>query len=128
MKHFFTILIVVFFIKTTAVLAQNITTIPNSFIIHGENLQSSDVDFYTKSILAADMEQFRLQTETVVLKFKNGFDLELISAKDLVIKNIAQNVDITKYTNFPSLPNYKYPLFEVLKTGFITAEVKALSK
>ncbi|MCW3078020.1 MAG: hypothetical protein JWO32_2629 [Bacteroidetes bacterium] len=103
---------------------QSSSTYKNSFIIHGSSLSQSDKDFYKKSIEAADFEQFRLQTQTVVLKFKNGFTLELIPAKDLVIKNIVPMLDINKYTNFPAEAGYKYPLFEVLSTGWITAAVE----
>lgn len=112
------------FNKANTITAQN-TTIPGSFIIHGVNLQKADIDFYTKSIVAADFEQFRLKTETVILKFKNGFTLELISAKDVVVKNIKQNLDINTYTNYPATPNYKYPLFEILKSGWVTAGVES---
>ena len=58
--------------------AQSKTTIKNSFVIHGEDLKSAELTAFTKSIENADFEQFRLQTETVILKFKNGFTLELI--------------------------------------------------
>lgn len=104
--------------------AQSNTTIKNSFVIHGTNLNQTDVDFYTKSIEAADFEQFRLQTQTVLLTFKNGFNLELISAKDLVVKNIKANLDINSYTNYPPNPNYKYPVFEILPSGWVTAGVE----
>jgi hypothetical protein len=66
-----------------------------------------------------------LQTQTVVLKFKNGFTMELISAKDLVIRNIKQDLDVNTYTNYAATPNYKYPLFEVLASGWITAGVES---
>ncbi|MBA3665517.1 MAG: hypothetical protein H0W61_15095 [Bacteroidetes bacterium] len=104
------------------------TTFKNSFVIHGASLSQSQKDFYVKSIEAADFEQFRLQTETVVLKFKNGFNLELMPAKDLVIKNIAPVIDINKYSNHASTPGYKYPTFEILSSGWVTAEVQPNSK
>ena len=103
-------------------------TLPNSFIIHGVDLKPADITFFSKSIEAADFEQFRLQTETVILKFTNGFTLELISAKDLVVKNIQQNLDINNYSNYPSTPNYKYPLFEILNSGWVTASVETTTK
>ena len=119
----FAILLIILF-NYNSVFSQNKTTIKNSFVIHGENISPSDLAFYTKSIEAADFEQFRLQTERVILKFKNGFTLELISAKDLVIKNIKQDLDINNYTNYAATPNYKYPLFEILSSGWITAGVE----
>lgn len=114
----------IIFISKNSVQAQ---TIKNSFIIHGNALKQAETDFYKKSIEAADFEQFRLKTETVILKFKNGFTLELISAKDLVIKNIAPGLDINKYTNYASGPGYKYPLFEILSSGWVTAAVEPIN-
>lgn len=107
---------------------QSKTTIKNSFVIHGTNLNQADVDFYTKSVEAADFEQFRLQTQTVLLTFKNGFNLELISAKDLVVKHIKTDLDVNAYTNYPPNPNYKYPLFEILSSGWVTAGVETITK
>ena len=103
-------------------------TIKNSFKIQGKSLDQKDLDFYTQSIEAADFEQFRLQTETVILTFKNGFTLELFSAKDLVVKNISQTIDIKKYSNYPAMPNYKYPLFEILPSGWVMAAVEPNNK
>ena len=107
---------------------QNKTTIKNSFIIHGTDLKKTDTDFFTKSIEAADFEQFRLQTETVILKFKNGFTLELISAKEIVVRNIKTDLDINFYTNYPASPNYKYPLFEILPSGWVIAATENTTK
>lgn len=106
---------------------QSPATLKNSFIIHASSLNKSDEAFYTKSIEAADFEQFRLQNQPVILKFKNGFTLELLSAKDLLIKNLAPNLDINKYSNYPAMPNYKYPLFEILSTGWVTAAVEPIN-
>ena len=107
---------------------QTKATIKNSFVIHGTNLSQADKDFYTKSIEAADFEQFRLQTQTVLVTFKNGFNLELISAKDLVVRNIKSDLDINAYTNYPPNSNYKYPLFEILPSGWVTAAVETITK
>lgn len=108
--------------------AQSKTTIKNSFVIHGEDLKSNEVAAFTKSIENADFEQFRLQTETVLLKFKNGFTLELISAKDLIVRNIKADLDINSYTNYPSSSNYKYPLFEILPDGWVIAAAENTTK
>lgn len=102
---------------------QSKATIKNSFVIHGTNLSQTDLDFYTKSIEVADFEQFRLQSQSVLVVFKNGFNLELISAKDLVVKNIRADLDINFYANYPASPNYKYPLFEILPSGWIIGAV-----
>ena len=111
-----------------SVFGQSKTTIKNSFVIHGTAINQTDIDFFTKSIEAADFEQFRLQTQTVLITFKNGFNVELISAKDLVIRNIKADLDINNYTNYPPNPNYKYPLFEILPSGWVTAEVESITK
>ncbi len=98
-------------------------TLANSFTIHGK-LSGELLSFYSKSIEAADFEQFRLKTTSVILKFKNGFLLELFSAKELVIKNKEVHIDINKYADNVTVPGYKYPLFEVLNSGWITAGVE----
>jgi hypothetical protein len=74
------------------------------------------------------MEQFRLKTARLTLKFKNGFLLELIPAKDLFVKKIVPEINVNNYSDYVPTPNYKYPLFEVLDSGLITAEVQNSSK
>ncbi len=101
--------------------AQAAKTLPNSFVIHGK-LSDEQLTFYTKSIEAADFEQYRLKTVSLILKFKNGFVLELLSAKDLMVKNKIQNIDYNGYPENVKAINYKYPLFEINKSGWITAE------
>ena len=101
-------------------------TLPNSFVIQGK-FSDEVLNFYTKSIEAADFEQYRLKEETVTLKFKNGFLHELLSAKDLTVKNKMQNLDFNKYPAKVNVPNYKYPVFEILKSGMITGEVNSES-
>ena len=104
----------------------NPKTIPNSFIIHG-NLSNEEITFYTKSIEAADFEQYRLKDAPVELEFKNGFKLELLSAKDLTIKNKNQSVNPNSYTTAAPLSPNKYPVFEILKSGWITAEAQTIN-
>jgi hypothetical protein len=118
---FITILLMTFalFIKAS--------THPNSFVILG-NITAEQKAFYTKSIEAADMEQFRLQQQTVVLKFKNGFIIELLSAKELVVKGITPNLDINQYPKNYTNASYRPPVFEVLSSGQLTAEVQTNTK
>lgn len=100
-------------------------TIPGSFNVQG-NLSEDDLSFYTKSIEAADFEQYRLKDAAVELKFKNGFVLELLSAKDVTIKNKNQTINPNTYPERISMPaNFNYPLFEITKTGWVTAEVQS---
>lgn len=124
LSYFFSFVCLCFL--SVASLAQN-KTFPNSFIIHG-SITAEQKQFYIKSIENADMEQFRLKTAKVVLKFKNGFLLELIPAKELSIKNIAPNININNYSDHAASPNYKYPIFQVLDSGFLTAEIQNASK
>lgn len=103
------------------------STYPNSFIILG-NITAEQKAFYIKSIEAADMEQFRLQQQTVVLKFKNGFVVELLSAKELVVKGITPNLDINQYSKNYTDANYRPPVFEILSSGQLTAQVQTNTK
>lgn len=100
-------------------------TIPNSFILHG-SLTDTMLAFYTKSIEAADFEQYRLRDANIELIFKNGFKLELISAKDLTIKNKLQNVNPNAYQEKKAVPaGYVYPVFEITDSGWILAAYQA---
>lgn len=111
------------FISNSSAQSNATKTIQNSFVIHGK-LTNEQITFYTKSILAADMEQFRLKNQTVTLKFKNGFLLELTSAKELMLKNTNANININNYSDHAASVNYKYPIFEVLNSGALTAEIQ----
>lgn len=102
-------------------------TLPNSFIIHGE-VSAGKKKFYTNSIEKADLEPYRLKTEKVVLKFKNGFLLELIPAKELVIRNIATGINLNNYSDRTDNLNYKNPIFQILDSGWLTAEIQNNSK
>ena len=117
----FNVIIILFIFSSVLSKAQNNKTPANSFVIHGK-LSDEQLTFYTKSIEAADFEQYRLKTVSVMLKFKNGFVLELLSAKDLMVKNKIQNIDFNRYPENVMAVNYKYPLFEINKSGWITAE------
>lgn len=102
-------------------------TYPNSYVLLG-NIEDSKKAFYTKSINAADFEPFRGKTQTVSIKFKNGFLMELIPAKELVVKGIESHLDLTRYSDPSGNPNYKLPLFEIQASGWITAEVQNTTK
>ena len=84
--------------------------------------------FYSKSIENADLESYRLKTEKVILKFKNGFLLELLPAKELMIKNIVPGIDINNYSDHSTNLNYKTPVFQVLDSGWLTAEIQNTNK
>ena len=106
------------------ILAQEKTQ-PSSFTIIGEN-DPQKLDFYTKSILNASMEPFRLLNTDVSLKFKEGFECVLFSAKKMsVIKGV--NINGGNYLeSFPA--NYILPVFSIALDGRILGEVNRNEK
>lgn len=100
-------------------------TIANSFIINGV-FDNQKLSFYTNSIENSNLEQYRLRDVAITLTFKNGFTLELVSAKDLTIKNKLQNVNPNQYQEKKSVPaGYIYPVFEITESGWILATYPA---
>ncbi len=99
----------------------------STFLLRG-NIPESQRSFYLKSIEAANLETYRLRTQTVNLKFKNGFVVELLSAKELLVKGLVKELDLNNYPETYENPNYKLPLFEVLASGWLTAEVQTNTK
>ena len=82
-------------------------TIPNSFEIKDLTDQSK-LNFYKQSILNSNMESYRLKDKRNVIKFENGFNLELFSAAELKQSNNNLNmdnyvIDIVKTKNDPKL-------------------------
>ena len=117
-----TILVILIF-SAIATFAQN-KTIPNSYIILNNKSPEKEA-FYKKSIEAADMEQYRLRSQRSRLTFENGFEIELLSAKELFLKN--QTVNINNYE--VALPKgAAFPIFNVLDSGYLTAKVETHSK
>jgi hypothetical protein len=89
------------------------------------NSQPEKKEFYLQSISKANLESYRLKEKRVVLDFKNGFQLELLSAKELFLKGIA--VDMNQYSEKFN-DGYELPLFSVMENGWLGAEVKSKSK
>src|SRR5574343_531682 len=106
------IVFILFLFSASSIFSQS-KTLPNSYVLHG-TVPETKRTFYTKSIEKADLEQFRLRTQTTLLKFKNGFTLELIPAKELINKGIAPALNINNYQDYKVDPNYKLPVFEIL--------------
>lgn len=101
-------------------------TIPDSYVLQG-NFSNEKTAFFKQSIEAADMEQYRLRDATVELVFKNGFKIELMSAKDLTIVKKMQNVNPNNYPSKSNLaPGYRYPVFNIIDSGWIMAEMPAM--
>lgn len=100
----------------TPIFAQSNTTSRTSFVIHGTNLNDTDLNFFTKSIEAVDLEKYRAKTTNVFLEFRNNFSLELISAEKLV--QSGATLDLSKYSDI--LPSdYRYPIFKIDDSGIL---------
>ena len=95
---------------------QSKTTIKNSFVIHGTDINQADLDFFTKSIEAVDLEKYRARTTSVFLEFRNHFTLELISAEKLV--NAGSALDLSTYSDILS-NEYRYPIFRIDDSGVL---------
>jgi hypothetical protein len=92
-------------------------TIQGSFKILN-NKHPENEAFYIASIEKASMETYRLATEEVILTFENGFECELLSAKQLFLNG--KSVNPNEYKS--SLPMfYPLPVFEILKDGHLMA-------
>lgn len=91
------------------------TTYKGSFII--KNLSdNSKLEFYTKAIEKVDFEKYRLQNKNVMLEFRNGFELELISVETLKSKGIVANA--YQYAE-DTAPDDKYPIFKISDEGIV---------
>ncbi|HWY37611.1 MAG TPA: hypothetical protein VNY73_03565 [Bacteroidia bacterium] len=114
---------VMLMISAITILSQT-KTIPNSFSFLNNKNPDKEA-FYKKSIEAADMEQYRLRTKRVRLTFDNGFEIELLSAKELFLKD--PGININNYEMVLS-PGTEPPVFTVLTSGHLTARVFSASK
>lgn len=118
----FLVLALTFYAGTTLKAQQN-KTLPGSFdIVNNEHPENES--FYKNSILAANMEQYRLRDARVRLEFENGFALELYSAKELFVNN--PSLSLGNYA--ASQGTNKMPVFGILPDGRLTAKVFTQSK
>ena len=92
-------------------------TIPNSFKIIN-NRHPEKESFYIASITKANMEKFRLQDKEVTLKFDNGFDCIMTSAKQLFLNG--NNINATSY-ELEFTKDYSLPNFNILESGQLMA-------
>ncbi|MBA4239608.1 MAG: hypothetical protein C0448_02690 [Sphingobacteriaceae bacterium] len=117
MKKLTILIILTLFSVISRLNAQSVKTLPNSFEIVQNTLISKE-DFYKHSILEANLENYRLKTQRVLLSFENGFVVELLSAEELHSKN--NSIDVNSYqSEFPK--NYLLPVFTVLPNGSLVA-------
>jgi hypothetical protein len=80
-------------------------------------------EFYSKAIMGADMESYRSRDKRVTLKFDNGFELELFSAKEMVVKGIQVNPNSYEETHDKKI---EYPVFVINSKGFLLAQVRTI--
>jgi hypothetical protein len=100
-------------------------TYPSSFTIIGENDQQK-LDFYSESILNASMENYRLLDTDLTLKFKEGFECIMFSAKKVAASG-GSNINLSNYLEtFPS--KYILPVFSITQDGKILGEVNRNEK
>lgn len=111
MKHLF---IWLFFYLSITAFSQK--TIPNSFAIN-DNKSTYTETFITNSINASNLETYRLRDKRNTIVFDNGFSVELLSAKELVIKGLITEPSAYKEA-FPA--NVHKRIFNLLSTGMIT--------
>lgn len=83
------------------------------------NLQNASKElFFRSSIDAANMEAYRLKSKRVTLHFENGFDIEMLSAQELYMKD--HSILVGSYPDeFPK--NYLLPYFNILADGHLVA-------
>lgn len=117
-------LLIIFILLGFTSISQIITTQIGTFEIV-KNLNPERNDYYNQSISKSNLENYRLKNKRVTLNFKNGFDIELLSAKELFLKHI--EIDLNSYLeDFEK--NSKLPLFVVMENGWIGAEISSQTK
>ncbi len=94
------------------------TTIAGSFQLL-KNQSPEKLAFFSGAILKSNLETYRLKNKRVVLEFKNGFQCELLSAKELFLKG--EKIDMNAYQeNFDN--TFTLPVFTVSDNGWLLAE------
>jgi len=92
----------------------------NSFVIT-KLADVSKLEFYKSAISKVDFEKYRSKTKSVLLEFRNGFQMELLSAE--VLKQRGNVINMDEYTDIlPS--NYRYPSFKIDDSGIIVTQHK----
>lgn len=118
-----TLLFAAFFTLATGNIKAQTSTLPNSYVLLN-NQWPEKTEFFTKSINAADMEQYRLRDKRARLEFENGFEMELYSAKELFVNGAKLNIN-----NYPvTHGNNQTPVFNILPSGHLAAKVFSESK
>jgi hypothetical protein len=99
-------------------------TVKNSIVIIN-NKSSEKENYYKEAIYKANMEGYRLKETNDTLKFKEGFDCVLLSAKELSNKGIT--IDVNSYQEH-FVYNYRKPEFSITDDGHLVATFIKISK
>lgn len=92
-------------------------TVPNSIEIKN-NKHPEKEKYYKDLIYKADMENYRLKEKDVVLKFTEGFECVLLSAKSLAASGKHINTD-SYQMEFPE--GFIMPSFSISQNGTLIA-------
>ena len=107
------------------VFAQTLSfTTENTFVVQ-KNTHPGQLSFYKSSISKSNLESYRLKNKRVVLEFSNGFECELLSAKEVFLKGIG--VDMNAYQD-DFEQGFTLPIFTVSDNGWLSAEYKTIGK
>ncbi len=106
-----------------ALLAQ-VTTIKNSIVIKNNHHPEKET-FYKEAIYRSEMENFRLREKDVVLKFSDGFECVMLSAKTL--KEKGENIDLNNY-QMDFIPKFVLPIFTITQEGMLVASYEKVIK
>lgn len=70
---------------------------------------ASKLDYYVGIVNKIDFEQYRLRSEQVTIKFRNGFSVELASAESLALTNssVMPTNYVIKHSDGFLLPEFK---------------------
>lgn len=118
MKKLKLLLIVIFFIGSFSIKAQQIVDKGASFrVVSNMSFQSND--YFITALSAANMESYRLRDKEVIINFKEGVRCVILPATALVA--LGENIDINIYKeDFPK--EFVMPFFSVNANGQLLAE------
>lgn len=78
----------------------------------------SNIKEYEEAFEKASMENYRYQDKRCVIRFDSGFEIEMLSARELIAKG--QNINLNDYkTN--DIQNWTQPIFHLNSDGTLSA-------
>ncbi len=100
-------------------------TPPGSFVCKMQTRQELSAEQINAALVKQDLEPYRLYDKRTTLKFDNGFDVELLSAKELEALHMIPDA-ATYHEVF--LPGFRMPVFHMAGSGFVTAAYTIFDK